>query len=106
MPAQAYRKGEAKSTYGTSAFIPLNTNEGMVKSNHGLLSTMNYNLGSNAPIKYVLEGPVSNVGAMVKWLRDILGLISNAKDTEALTLEVASNCSIYFISAFNELLSS
>jgi len=103
MLGQACRKGEAKSTYGTGAFILLNTGEGVVKSNHGLLSTIAYKLGPNAPTNYALEGSVAIAGAAVQWLRDGLGLITNAKDIEALALEVESNGGVYFVPAFNGL---
>lgn len=103
MLGQACRKGEAKSTYGTGAFILLNTGEGVVKSNHGLLSTIAYKLGPNAPTNYALEGSVAIAGAAVQWLRDGLGLITNAKDVEALALEVESSGGVYFVPAFNGL---
>ncbi|GAU16318.1 hypothetical protein TSUD_116670, partial [Trifolium subterraneum] len=103
MLGQACRKGEAKSTYGTGAFILLNTGEGVVQSKHGLLSTIAYKLGPNAPTSYALEGAVAIAGAAVQWLRDGLGLISNAAEVEAMALEVESNGGVYFVPAFNGL---
>lgn len=103
MLGQACRKGEAKSTYGTGAFILLNTGEGVIQSKHGLLSTIAYKLGTNAKTNYALEGSVAIAGAAVQWLRDSLGLIASAKDIEALALEVESNGGVYFVPAFNGL---
>ncbi|WJX48763.1 glycerol kinase [Trifolium repens] len=65
MLGQACRKGEAKSTYGTGAFILLNTGEAAVESKHGLLSTIAYKLGPDAPTNYALEGSVAIAGAAV-----------------------------------------
>ncbi|GAY60676.1 hypothetical protein CUMW_203870 [Citrus unshiu] len=90
MLGQACKKGEAKSTYGTGAFIRLNTGEEVVKSKHGLLSTLAFKLGPKAPTNYALE--------------DSLGIISNASEIEELALRVNSTGGIYFVRAFNGLL--
>ncbi|CAJ1951327.1 unnamed protein product [Sphenostylis stenocarpa] len=103
MLGQVCRKGEAKSTYGTGAFILLNTGEGIVRSSHGLLSTIAFKLGPKAPTNYALEGSVAIAGAAVQWLRDSLGIISSASDIEKLALEVESSGGIYFVPAFNGL---
>lgn len=103
MLGQSCRKGEAKSTYGTGAFILLNTGEGIVKSKHGLLTTLAYKLGPNAPTNYALEGSVAIAGAAVQWLRDGLGLISSASEIEELASQVESTGGIYFVPAFSGL---
>ncbi|RDY04845.1 Glycerol kinase [Mucuna pruriens] len=103
MLGQACRKGEAKSTYGTGAFILLNTGEGIIQSKHGLLSTIAFKLGPKAPTNYALEGSVAIAGAAVQWLRDGLGIISSAPEIEELALEVESNGGVYFVPAFNGL---
>ncbi|KOM27275.1 hypothetical protein LR48_Vigan406s008500 [Vigna angularis] len=103
MLGQSCRKGEAKSTYGTGAFILLNTGEGIVKSKHGLLTTLAYKLGPNAPTNYALEGSVAIAGAAVQWLRDGLGLISSASEIEELASQVDSTGGIYFVPAFSGL---
>lgn len=103
MLGQACRKGEAKSTYGTGAFILLNTGEEVVQSTHGLLSTIAFKLGPNAPANYALEGSVAIAGAAVQWIRDGLTLISNASEIETMALEVESNGGVYFVPAFNGL---
>ncbi|XP_030470907.1 glycerol kinase-like [Syzygium oleosum] len=103
MVGQACRKGEAKSTYGTGAFILLNTGEEMIHSTHGLLSTLAFKLGPNAPTNYALEGSIAIAGAAVQWLRDSLGIISSASEIEKLALQVDSTGGIYFVPAFNGL---
>ena len=103
MLGQACRKGEAKSTYGTGAFILLNTGEEVVQSTHGLLSTIAFKLGPNALPNYALEGSVAIAGAAVQWIRDGLNLISNASEIEAMALGVESNGGVYFVPAFNGL---
>ncbi|KAL3343357.1 hypothetical protein AABB24_027075, partial [Solanum stoloniferum] len=103
MVGQSCRKGEAKSTYGTGAFILLNTGEEVIKSNHGLLSTVAYKLGPKAPVNYALEGSIAIAGAAVQWLRDSLGIISSASEIEELASKVSSTGGVYFVPAFNGL---
>ncbi|XP_027344713.1 glycerol kinase isoform X2 [Abrus precatorius] len=103
MLGQACRKGEAKTTYGTGAFILLNTGEGIIQSTHGLLSTIAFKLGPKAPTNYALEGSVAIAGAAVQWLRDSLEIISSAPEIEALALQVESTGGVYFVPAFNGL---
>lgn len=103
MLGQACRKGEAKSTYGTGAFILLNTGEEIVESKHGLLSTIAFKLGPKAPTNYALEGSIAIAGAAVQWLRDSLGIISTASEIEGLAAQVESTGGVYFVPAFNGL---
>ncbi|KAL6996643.1 glycerol kinase [Sarracenia purpurea var. burkii] len=103
MVGQACRKGEAKSTYGTGAFILLNTGEEMIQSNHGLLSTVAFKLGPDAAVNYALEGSIAIAGAAVQWLRDSLGIIKSASEIEGLALQVESTGGVYFVPAFNGL---
>ncbi|KAI7980941.1 Glycerol kinase [Camellia lanceoleosa] len=103
MLGQACRKGEAKSTYGTGAFILLNTGEELIQSTHGLLSTLAFKLGPDAPTNYAIEGSIAIAGAAVQWLRDGLGLIKTASETEDLAMQVDSTGGIYFVPAFNGL---
>lgn len=103
MVGQACRKGEAKSTYGTGAFILLNTGEEAIQSTHGLLSTVAFKLGPNAPANYALEGSIAIAGAAVQWLRDSLGIIKSASEIEELALQVDSTGGVYFVPAFNGL---
>ncbi|GAB4850060.1 hypothetical protein Ancab_029359 [Ancistrocladus abbreviatus] len=103
MVGQACRKGEAKSTYGTGAFILLNTGEEKIQSQHGLLTTMAFKLGPAAPANYALEGSIAIAGAAVQWLRDSLGIIRSASEIEELASQVDSTGGVYFVPAFNGL---
>ncbi|EOA35035.1 hypothetical protein CARUB_v10020141mg [Capsella rubella] len=103
MLGQACKKGEAKSTYGTGAFILLNTGEVAIKSGHGLLTTLAYKLGPQAQTNYALEGSIAIAGAAVQWLRDSLGIIKSASEIEDLAKMVDSTGGVYFVPAFNGL---
>ena len=103
MLGQACKKGEAKSTYGTGAFILLNTGEVPIKSGHGLLTTLSYKLGPQAKTNYALEGSIAIAGAAVQWLRDSLGIIKSASEIEDLAAMVESTGGVYFVPAFNGL---
>ncbi|KAG1327870.1 glycerol kinase [Cocos nucifera] len=103
MLGQLCRKGEAKSTYGTGAFILLNTGEEVVRSSHGLLSTIAYKLGPNALTNYALEGSIAIAGAAVQWLRDGLGIIRTAAEIEKMAESVENSGGVYFVPAFNGL---
>lgn len=103
MVGQACKKGEAKSTYGTGAFILRNTGEEVVHSTHGLLTTLAFKLGSKAPANYALEGSIAIAGAAVQWLRDSLGVIKSASEIEELASQVDNTGGVYFVPAFNGL---
>ncbi|MEX1099487.1 MAG: glycerol kinase GlpK [Bacteriovoracaceae bacterium] len=77
-----YKEGELKSTYGTGAFIVLNTGSKKIKSSHGLLTTVAYRHKGDAV--YALEGSSYIAGAAVQWLRDNLQVINNASEVEDL----------------------
>jgi glycerol kinase len=94
--------GEAKNTYGTGCFMLLNTGDTAVRSTHGLLTTVGYQLRGHKPI-YCLEGSVAVAGALVQWLRDNLGLINNAAEIETLAASVADNGGAYIVPAFSGL---
>jgi len=95
-----FSPGQAKNTYGTGCFLLLNTGEQAVASERGLLTTIAWQLGDNAPLVYALEGSVFVAGAAVQWLRDGLGIISRAADVEALAREVDDTGGVYFVPAF------
>ncbi|KAE9621301.1 hypothetical protein Lal_00023635 [Lupinus albus] len=103
MLGQACSRGEAKSTYGTGAFILMNTGDEIVKSTHGLLTTVAFKLGKEAKATYALEGSVAIAGAAVQWLRDSVGMISSSKEIEELASQVESSQGVYFVPAFNGL---
>ncbi|KMZ76039.1 Glycerol kinase [Zostera marina] len=103
MLGQLCRKGQAKCTYGTGAFILLNTGEEVVQSHHGLLSTISYKLGPGAPTNYALEGSIAIAGAAVQWLRDGMGIIQSASEIEEMANSVENTGGVYFVPAFNGL---
>jgi len=93
--------GDVKSTYGTGAFLVLNTGDQLVPSKHRLLSTIAYRL--NGEVTYALEGSILSAGAAIQWLRDGLGLISRAADVEALAASAAHSAGVYLVPAFTGL---
>ncbi len=97
-----FAPGEAKNTYGTGNFMLLNTGEELVRSEHGLLSTVCYQFGNDKPI-YALEGSIAVTGSAVQWLRDQLGIISGASEVETLARQVSDNGGVYFVPAFSGL---
>ncbi|MFC1922397.1 glycerol kinase GlpK [Chloroflexota bacterium] len=97
-----FRPGEAKNTYGTGCFMLLNTGTEVVPSHSGLLTTVAYKFGEQLPI-YALEGSVAITGALIQWLRDNLGLISNSPEVEDLANSVEDNGGVYFVPAFSGL---
>ena len=94
--------GEAKNTYGTGNFLLLNTGETLVRSTHGLLTTVCYQFGDAKPV-YALEGSIAVTGSAVQWLRDQLGIISGAAQSESLARQVPDNGGVYFVPAFSGL---
>ncbi|MGC9220193.1 MAG: glycerol kinase GlpK [Solirubrobacteraceae bacterium] len=97
-----FEAGDVKNTYGTGNFMLLNTGAQPVQSRSGLLSTVCYQLGSNAPV-YALEGSVAITGALVQWLRDNLKLIRTAPEVEDLAATVDDNGGLYIVPAFSGL---
>jgi len=93
-----YAVGSAKNTYGTGCFVLLNTGEKPVASSHGLLTTIAWRIDGRT--SYALEGSVFIAGAAVQWLRDGLGLVSQAAETQALAQSVPDTGGVYFVPAF------
>ncbi|XP_070468837.1 glycerol kinase 2 [Equus przewalskii] len=98
-----FQEGQAKNTYGTGCFLLCNTGRKCVFSEHGLLTTVAYKLGRDKPVCYALEGSVAIAGAVVRWLRDNLGIIETAEEIEKLAKEVGTSYGCYFIPAFSGL---
>jgi glycerol kinase len=94
--------GDAKNTYGTGCFLLLNTGEEPVRSRHGLITTVAWRFGDEAPV-YALEGSIAVAGALVQWLRDNLGLIATAPEIEALAGSVEDAAGVYIVPAFSGL---
>ena len=98
----AFEAGASKNTYGTGNFLIVNTGEQIVASQHGLLTTVAYQLGDEAP-RYALEGSVAVTGSLVQWLRDNLGLISSSAEVETLAASVPDTGGAYIVPAFSGL---
>jgi glycerol kinase len=94
-----FEPGEGKCTYGTGAFLLVNTGTEAVRSKSGLLTTVAYRIGDQRPV-YALEGSIAVAGALVQWLRDNLGLIARSDDIEALAATVQDNGGCYIVPAF------
>lgn len=97
-----FARGESKTTYGTGNFALLNTGTEIVRSKNGLLTTVCYKFGDK-PAMYALEGSVAVTGSAIQWLRDQLGIINHAAETEALASSVTDTAGIYFVPAFSGL---
>jgi glycerol kinase len=96
-----FEPGSAKCTYGTGAFLVVNTGARRVHSQHGLLSTIAWQIGGET--LYALEGSCFVAGAAVQWLRDGLGLIRSSSEVEALARSVSSSEGVVFVPALSGL---
>ncbi|MGF1630162.1 MAG: glycerol kinase GlpK [Kiloniellaceae bacterium] len=96
-----FEPGMMKSTYGTGCFALFNTGTELVHSRHRLLSTIAYRLGGKTT--YALEGSIFVAGAAVQWLRDGLGIIGTASETEALAKQADTGQRVYLVPAFTGL---
>ncbi len=96
-----FEAGSAKNTYGTGCFLLMNTGKEPVVSKNNLITTVAWDLGGGA--QYALEGSVFVAGAVVQWLRDEMGLIRTAADSEALAQSVADTGGVYMVPAFTGL---
>jgi glycerol kinase len=95
-----FRAGQAKNTYGTGAFLLLNTGDRVVPSANGLLSTVAWQLGAAGPVTYALEGSVFIAGAAVQWIRDGLRAIRSSAEIETLAAGVEDSGGVYLVPAF------
>jgi glycerol kinase len=93
-----WEAGLAKNTYGTGAFLLLNTGQERVPSQHGLLTTAA--CAADGGMAYALEGSVFIAGAAMQWLRDGLGILAQAADSEAMARSLDDNGGVYFVPAF------
>ncbi len=98
----AFGPGESKNTYGTGNFLVVNTGEDIVRSENGLITTVAYQLDGEAP-RYALEGSIAVTGSLIQWLRDNLGIISDAAEVEELAASVDDNGDVYVVPAFSGL---
>ena len=93
--------GDAKNTYGTGSFYLMNTGTDAVDSDHGLLTTIGFQM-SGEPVRYALEGAIFATGAAIEWLEDV-ELIDNAAQTEGMARSVDSSDGVYVVPAFTGL---
>ena len=93
-----FEAGEAKNTYGTGAFLLINTGEKPVFSNNGLVTTIAW--GLDGKVNYALEGSVFVCGAVMQWLRDEINLIDHAAQSEEMARKVEDTCGLYVVPAF------
>jgi glycerol kinase len=96
-----FHPGMTKSTYGTGCFVLVNTGDKPIASSNKLLTTVGYRL--NGKTSYAMEGSIFVAGAAVQWLRDGLGLIKSAEETEAIARSVEHNQGVYLVPAFTGL---
>lgn len=94
----AFNKGDAKNTYGTGCFLLMNTGDELVESKNGLLTTIS--IGLNGKVNYALEGSVFMGGAIIQWLRDEMGMLTDAQDSEYFAKKVKNNGGVYVVPAF------
>lgn len=97
-----FSTGDVKNTYGTGCFTLMNTGDTPITSNNNLLTSIGWQLAGEKTT-YVLEGSVFSAGAAVQWLRDQLGIIKTAADTEALALSLDDNEGVFCVPAFTGL---
>lgn len=97
-----FEAGDAKNTYGTGAFLLMNTGAKPIVSANGLITTV-ASLLPGEPPSYGLEGSVAMAGATIQWLRDNLGIIASSAEVEALARTVEDNGGVYFVPAFSGL---
>ena len=96
-----FDRGDAKNTYGTGCFLLMNTGEKRVKSKNNLLTGVTWGIGDK--VEYAIEGSAFNAGSVIKWLRDELHMIDNAKRCDELAESVPDANGIYFVPAFTGL---
>jgi glycerol kinase len=96
-----FAAGEAKNTYGTGCFLLANTGDRAASASGGLLTTIAWDIGDG--VRYALEGSAFITGAAVQWLRDGLGIIATAAETEALAASLTGNDNVYLVPAFTGL---
>lgn len=97
-----FKNGDAKNTYGTGLFMLLNTGTRPKWSEHGMLTTVCYQIEGQKPV-YALEGSVAVGGSLVQWLRDNLQIIPNAPAIENMARSVEDNGGVYIVPAFSGL---
>lgn len=98
----AFDAGESKNTYGTGNFLLVNTGTDKLVSHNGLITTVAYQLGDD-PAHYALEGSIAVTGSLIQWLRDQLGILSDAAEVETLANDVEDSGGVTIVPAFSGL---
>ncbi len=93
-----FEEGMVKSTYGTGCFVMLNTGDKAIASKNKMLTTVAYRL--NGKTTYAIEGSIFVAGAAIQWLRDGLGVIKSADETESMAKDLSNNQGVYLVPAF------
>lgn len=96
-----FETGDTKNTYGTGCFMLMNTGDEAVISQNGLVATIG--IAEGGKISYALEGSIFHAGSVITWLRDKLGIISDASETEAIATSIPDNNGCYLVPAFSGL---
>ncbi|MFH1315738.1 MAG: FGGY-family carbohydrate kinase, partial [Candidatus Uhrbacteria bacterium] len=96
-----FKKGQMKNTYGTGAFLLLNTGNKPVMTKEPLLATIAWQIKDQ--VTYALEGGVFACGSVVNWLKDEMSIIKESADTDRLAQSIKENGGVYFVPAFNGL---
>lgn len=96
-----FAKGSVKATYGTGAFLLMNTANSIVLSKHKLLTTVAWKIGKE--VSYALEGSVFVAGAAIQWLKENLGIIQHSSEINDLANSVSDNGGVFFVPAFTGL---
>ncbi|GAF35422.1 glycerol kinase [Lentilactobacillus farraginis DSM 18382 = JCM 14108] len=97
----AYQRGMIKNTYGTGAFIVMNTGDQPTLSKRGLLTTIAY--GINGKVTYALEGSIFVAGSAIQWLRDGMKMVTNSPESEQMAVAAKSTDGVYVVPAFTGL---
>ncbi len=98
-----FKVGDAKCTFGTGSFLLMNTGAKRIRSKHGLLTTVAWQLKGEKKLTYAIEGGAFICGAAVQWLRDGLGLIKNSSEVEDLARQVQNTGGVEFVPALTGL---
>lgn len=96
-------RGQAKNTYGTGCFLLKCTGTDLIRSTHGLLTTVAYKAGKEGEVVYALEGSIAVGGSSVQWLKDSLGIIQSSREVGELAGQVEDTAGVYFVPAFSGL---
>ena len=96
-----FEKGSIKSTYGTGCFLMLNTGEELIRSKNKLLTTIGYKLDSE--VCYALEGSIFMAGSLIQWLRDQMGILESAEDSEKKALDADPESRVFVMPAMTGL---